>query len=453
MTTFGGRLKHALWNVFSNNDTDTFQAVRDRYQPWYGASHSSSSANFRFRPGGEKTIVSSIYTRLSIDFAEIAIRHVRLDDQKRYLDDMDSGLNYCLTEEANIDQGPRAFRQDIALSLFDCGYIAIVPVDTTEDPDVTGGWDVNNMRVGEIVEWFPQHVKVNVWRELSGKREQVIVPKKLAAVVANPLYSVMNQPNSILQRLIRKLNLLDAVDEESASGKLNVIVQLPYVVKSESRRQQANQRLTDLQDQMKDNKYGVGYVDGTEKIIQLNRPSENNLMTQIQYLTDLLYTTLGLTPEVMNGTADEATMINYYHRTTKPLLDAVTEAMHKTFLTKTARSQGQAIRYYRDPFSLMPISQIAEIADKFSRNEILTSNEIRQALGTKPSDDPKADQLINSNMPVGDTGVPPDPNAPPSDPNAPDTSAGSGDVNSALDQIEKALDDTFTGLGVDANAS
>lgn len=450
MASLGNRLMHA-WNAFANKDKNEFAATKNQYQPYYGASYPRSSGLGRFRPGGEKTIISSIYTRLSIDFSEIMIRHVRLDDENRYLDDMTSNLNNCLTVEANIDQAARAFRQDIALTLFDRGTLAIVPVETTEDPEITGGWDVNNMRVGDVIEFFPRHVKVNVWREETGKREQIIVPKRLAAVVDNPLYSVMNEPNSTLQRLIRKLNLLDVVDEESASGKLNVLVQLPYVVKTESRRQQAHQRLTDLEDQMKNNRFGIGYVDGTEKVIQLNRPSENNLMTQVEYLIQLLYSELGLTAEVMNGTADEATMINYYHRTTKPLLDAVVEAMHRTFLTKTARSQGQAIRYYRDPFSLMPISQIAEVADKFSRNEILSSNEIRQAIGVKPSKDPKADQLVNSNMPIGDTGVPPnsDPNAPP----APADQSGGSDVNSAFDQIDSALDDTFKGLGVDANAS
>lgn len=443
MASLGSRLIHAF-NVFMNNDKNEFAAVRDQFQPYYGVSYAGSSGQFRFRPGGEKTIISSIYTRLSIDFSELSIRHVRLDDQGRYQEDMDSSLNNCLTVEANIDQPARALRQDMALTLFDRGTIAIVPVDTTEDPNLTGGWDVNTLRVGEIVEWFPRHVRVNVWREETGKRQQIIVPKNFAAVVDNPLYSVMNQPNSILQRLIRKLNILDAVDEESASGKMNVIVQLPYLVRTESKRQQAQQRLDDLQDQMKNNQYGVAYIDGSERVTQLNRPSENNLLVQIQYLTDLLYTTLGLTPEVMNGTADEAAMINYYIRTIKPLLDAVTEAMHRTFLTKTARSQGQAIRYYRDPFSLMPLSQVAEVADKFSRNEILSSNEIRQGMGFKPSKDPKADQLVNSNMPVGDTGTPADPNVP---------ASGTPDVNSAFDQIDKALDDTFSGLGVDQNAS
>jgi hypothetical protein len=440
----GSRLAHAF-NVFMNSDRNEFAAERQQFRPFYGPSTSGpSSQQYRFRPGGEKTIISSIYTRLSIDFSDVVIRHVRRDDDGRYLEDMPSALNRCLTVEANIDQPARALRQDIALTMFDRGTVAIVPVDTTEDPNVTGGWDVNSLRVGEILEWFPQHVKVNVWRDATGKREQIIVPKKFVAVVDNPLYSVMNQPNSILQRLVRKMNLLDTVDEESASGKLNIIVQLPFQVKSESRRRQASQRLEDLESQMTNNKYGVGYIDGTEKVIQLNRPSENNLMAQVEYLTDLLYITLGLTPEVMNGTADEATMINYYHRTIKPLLDAVSEAMHRTFLTRTAQTQGQAIQYFRNPFTLMPLSDIAEIANAFARNEILTSNEIRQLVGFKPSDDPRADQLNNSNMPGGPGGGPPDPTV---DTGADGPPSGAPDVNGAFDQIDKALDDTFQGLG------
>jgi len=444
MASLGKRLIHAF-NAFAGNDRDTQLAKSNAFEPYHGVSYGGNSAMFRFRPGGEKTIISSIYTRLSIDFSDVAIRHVRLDDQGRYLEDMDSQLNNCLTVEANIDQAARAFRQDIALTLFDRGTIAICPVITTEDPRDTAGWDVKTMRVGEIIEWFPEHVKINLWRQETGRREQIIVRKDFAAVVDNPLYSVMNQPNSILQRLIRKLNLLDAVDEESASGKMNVIIQLPYQVKTETKRTQARQRLTDLQDQMQNNAYGVAYIDGTERVIQLNRPSENNLMTQVQYLTDQLYTTLGITPEVMNGTADEAAMINYYRRSIKPVLDAVAEAMQRTFLTKTARSQGQAIRYFREAFALVPFADLAQGFDILARNEIASSNELRSILGWRPDDNPKSDQLVNSNMPVSDTGLNVD--------GTPTQDSGSPDVNGAFDQIDKALDDTFAGLGVDQNAS
>lgn len=313
---------------------------------------------------------------------------------------MSSSLNDCLTVEANLDQGAQAFRQDIALSLFDKGVVAIVPVDTTIDPSVSGSFDIKTMRVGEIVAWHPKHVRVNVYNEDKGYREQITLEKKFVAIVENPFYSVMNEPNSTLQRLIAKLNLLDAVDEQSSSGKLDLIIQLPYVIKSEARRQQAEQRRKDIEFQLKGSQYGIAYTDGTEKVTQLNRPAENNLLEAIKYLTDMLYTQLGLTPEVMSGTADEATMLNYKSRTLKPILDAIVESMRRTFLTKTGRSQGQSIMYFDDPFKLVPISQLAEIADKFTRNEIASSNEIRTVVGWKPSKDPKADKLQNSNMPT-----------------------------------------------------
>ena len=390
----GSKLKHA-WNAFSSNEEDEFT------QSW-GTAISYGTARpdrLRLNISNERSIVSAIYTRLAIDFASISIRHVKLDENDRYLSEIKSGLNNCLRLEANIDQGARALRQDIAMSLFDQGVIALVPVDTTMNPNVTGGYDIQTMRVGTIVRWMPRHVRVSLYNDNSGKREEVTLEKKYVAIIENPLYLVMNEPNSTLQRLIRKLSLLDAVDEQVSSGKLDLIIQLPYVIKSDARRKQAEQRREDIEFQLKGSKYGIAYTDGTEKITQLNRPAENNLMAQIEYLVEMLYSQLGLTPEVMNGTADEKTMLNYNNRTIEPLLDAVTEAMKRTFLTKTARTQGQSIDYFRDPFKLVPIANIAEIADKFTRNEIMSSNEIRAAIGYKPSTDAKADQLVNSNMP------------------------------------------------------
>lgn len=386
-------LMHA-WNAF--NDEQIIYGVQS-YAGGY--SYGGRQDRTRLTYTHERSILSSILTRLGIDVAAIDIRHVRLDKFKRYLEDMDSSLNNCLTVEANIDQAATQFRQDIAMTLFDKGVAAIVPVDTTFSPLATGGFDIQSMRVGEIVAWFPENIRVSVYNEKRGLREEITLPKKMCAVVENPLYAVMNEPNSTLQRLIRKLNMLDAVDEQSSSGKLDMIIQLPYVIKSEARRQQAEQRRKDIEFQLKGSQYGIAYTDGTEKITQLNRPAENNLLAQIQYLTDMLYSQLGLTPEVMNGTADEKAMLNYQNRTIKPVLRAITEAMARTFLTKTARSQKQSIMFFRDPFSLVPMEEIAEIADKFARNEILTSNEIRQGMGFAPSKDPKADKLQNSNMP------------------------------------------------------
>jgi hypothetical protein len=319
---------------------------------------------------------------------------------------VNSGLNDCLTVEANLDQAATAFRQDMAMSLFDKGVIAIVPVDTTINPRYTGGYDIKSLRVGEVVGWFPEHVRVKLWNQKEGRHDELVLPKRIVAIVENPLYAVMNEPNSILQRLIRKLQLLDQVDEVSASGKLDLIVQLPYVIKTEDRRQQAEQRRVDIEQQLARGKYGIAYTDGAEKITQLNRPAENNMLKQIEYLTDQLYSQLGLSKAIFDGTADEATMLNYYNRTVEPVLRAICEALNRTFVTKTARSQGQAIDFARDPFKLVPISQLADIADKFTRNEILSANEVRAIIGFMPSDDPKADKLINSNMPVdkrGDT--------------------------------------------------
>ena len=400
MASFSKTMKHA-YNAFTSTSDSGQSAPATEFFSSGGGSYGGARPD-RTRTissYGERSIINAIYTRLSIDVASVQIRHVRLDEQDRYLAEMPSGLNECLRVEANIDQGSRDFRQDIASTLCAKGYLAIVPIDTSLNPAVSSSYDIQTMRVGEVVSWYPKHVRVSVYNDIRGIREEVVLEKKFVAIVTNPLYSIMNEPNSTLQRLIRKLNLLDSVDEASASGKLDMIIQLPYVIKSEARRQQAEQRRTDLEDQLRNGKYGIAYADGTEKITQLNRPVENNLMAQITYLTAQLYGQLGLTEEIMNGTADEKTMLNYWNRTIEPIVAATTESMHRTFLTKTARSQKQAVRFFRDPFRLVPVEQIAEIADKFARNEIMTSNEIRQVIGFIPAQDPKADQLVNSNMP------------------------------------------------------
>lgn len=402
MAKFSDRIKHA-WNAFLD------QTLEDRLQ-YHNSAGAVSTGYFQDRPrlffASERTIVASIYTRLSMDVAAVAVRHVRMDENDRYLEDINDGLNQCLTVEANMDQGARHFLQNIAMSMFGQGCVAIVPVDTTLNPNVSGSYDIKSMRVGEIVGWLPSHVRVRVYNEKTMEKEEITLEKKFVAIVENPLYSVMNEPNSTLQRLVRKLNLLDSVDERSNSGKLDLIIQLPYVIKSEARRTQAEQRRKDIEYQLKDAKYGIAYTDGTEKVIQLNRPAENNLLEQIKQLKEQLYAELGLTPEVMSGTADEKAMINYYNRTIEPLLAAITQAMKRTFLTKTARAQGQSIMYFRDPFKLITMEHLAEIADKFTRNEILSANEIRQAIGFKPSTDPKADELRNSNMPAPSEPIP-----------------------------------------------
>jgi putative sterol carrier protein len=393
MSRFGTTLRHA-WNVFTNQD------VRDKSRPYAEPRYGSRPDRIRLRISNERSIISSIYTRLSIDVASVDMRHVRLDEQKRYVEDINSGLNECLTVQANIDQAARAFRQDIAMTLFDRGVAVLVPVDTTINPEQTGGFDILTLRVGDVVMWYPQHVRVSVYNEAIAQREEITLQKSAVAIVENPLYAVMNESNSTLQRLLHKLNLLDAIDEASASGKLDIIIQLPYVIKSEARRQQAEQRRADIEFQLKGSQYGIAYTDGTEKITQLNRPAENNLMAQVEYLTEMLYGQLGLTNEVMNGTADEKAMLNYWNRTIEPILTAMVESMRRSFLTKTARTQKQDVRFFRDPFRLVPIENIAEIADKFTRNEIMSSNEIRQVVGLSPHSDPKADKLINSNMPA-----------------------------------------------------
>lgn len=405
----------------------------------YSSSYSSRPDRIRPRISNERSIITSIYTRLAVDIASVEIKHVRLDDQDRYLEDIDSYFNECLTVEANIDQAATAFRQDMAMSLCDNGVIAIVPVDTTVDSRYSDSYDIKTMRVGEIVQWFPQHVKVSVYNERTGKREDLTLHKRQVAIVENPLYAIMNEPNSTLQRLIHKLNLLDSVDEAAASGKLDLIIQLPYVIKSDARRQQAEQRRKDIEFQLKEGKYGIAYTDGTEKITQLNRPAENNLMAQIEYLQKMLYGQLGLTEEIMNGTADEKTILNYWNRTIKPINKALVEGMRRTFLSKTARTQKQSVVYFLDSFQLVPIEKIAEIADVFTRNEIASSNEIRQIVGWKPSRDPKADQLVNSNMPQG---VPGEPAA------APAEDAETDESDDGLDEIDQMLSEIESLVGV-----
>ena len=401
------RLKHA-WNVFMNvRPVEPFQAL---------GSYGTRPDRLRPRYVNEKTIYQSILARIALDFSAVEIKHVRVDDQGRYESDIDSGLNSCLDLEANLDQAGREFRIDIALSLFEEGFIAIVPTDVTVDPFITGSWDVLTMRVGRITQWYPKQVRVSVYNENTGLREEVLVDKRYVAIVTNPLYSVMNEPNSTLQRLIKTLGQLDAVGEQSASGKLDLIIQLPYTVKSEARREQARQRAKDMEFQLKGSQYGIAYTDGTEKVVQLNRPAENNLMKTVEWLTDLLYSQLGITTAVMNGTAPPAEMQNYYNRTLEPILTAVAQAMRRSFLTKTARTQGQSIMFFYDPFKVIPIDQIADIVDKLTRNEVLSSNEFRQIFGRRPSKDPKADQLRNSNMPQSELGQNNPPALPPKPP-------------------------------------
>lgn len=389
--SFGSKLKHA-WNAFLNRDPTVI--YRDLGNGGYGIRPDRP----RLSRGNERSIVNSVYNRISLDVAAISIQHCRLDENGRFIESINSGLNKCFNLEANVDQTGRSFIQDIVISMFDEGCVAIVPVDTTIDPKVSGSYDILTMRTGKILEWYPNHVKVRVYNERSGNKEDIMVPKSTTGIIENPFYSVINEPNSTLKRLIRKLNLLDAIDEQSGSGKLDLIIQLPYVIKSDARRQQAEQRRKDIEDQLSGSKFGVAYTDGTERITQLNRPLENNLMKQIEYLTSMLYSQLGITQSVLDGTADEKTMLNYHTRCIEPIISAIVDEMKRKFLTKTARSQLQSISFFRDPFKLVPVNDLAEIADKFTRNEIMTSNEIRQVIGMKPSNDPKADQLVNSNI-------------------------------------------------------
>lgn len=395
------RLQHA-WNAFRNRDP-----TRVGYRP-YGPAYSYRPDRVHFTRGNERSIVTAVLNRIAMDAASVDLRHVKLDENGRYKEDVDSNLNNCLTLEANIDQSARAFRQDIYMSMLDEGCVAIVPTDLDDEPDGSriGSLDVYTMRTGQVVEWFPKDVKIRVYNEETGQRQEIVLPKTMVPVPENPLYAVMNEPSSTLQRLIRKLNLLDAVDEQSSSGKLDLIIQLPYVIKSPMRKKQAEERRKDIEEQLSGGKYGIAYTDGTERITQLNRPVENNLMKQIEYLTSMLYSQLGLTQSIMDGTADEKTMLNYYNRTIEPLLTAVVEELRRKFLGKTARTQKHTIMFFRDPFKLVPVTELAEIADKFTRNEIMTSNEIRQIAGMRPSSDPKADELRNSNLNQESTDVP-----------------------------------------------
>ena len=384
------RLQHA-WNAFLDNDR------RRPYQDMGYFSYNKPD-RVRFTRGNERSIVTSVYNRLALDVAAIAIKHVRLDENGRYTEEINSGLQNCLNVEANIDQTGRAFLQDVVMSMLDEGCVAIVPVDTTINPMLSGSYEINTMRTAKILEWYPAHVRVRLYNDRKGIHEELILPKANVAIIENPLYAVINEPNSTMQRLIRKLNLLDVVDEQTSSGKLDLIIQLPYVIKSDARRKQAEERRKDIEMQLSGSKYGIAYTDGTERITQLNRPAENNLMNQVQYLTDMLYSQLGLTQSILDGSADDKTMLNYYNRTIEPILAAIVDEIKRKFLTKTARAQKQTVMYFRDPFKLVPVNDIAEIADKFTRNEIMTSNEIRQIVGMKPSNDPEADELRNKNL-------------------------------------------------------
>ena len=384
------RLQHA-WNAFMNRDpTYNYQDL--------GNSYFIRPDRPRFTRGNERSIVTSVYNRIALDVSAISIQHVRLDDNDRFKEQMNSGLNSCLTLSANTDQTGRAFIQDAVMSMLGEGCVAIVPIDTTTNPNISDSYDILTMRTAKILDWYPNHVRIRVYNERTGRQEETIVPKKMVAIVENPLYAVINEPNSTMQRLVRKLGLLDVTDEQTASGKLDLIIQLPYIIKTEARRQQAEERRKSIEMQLAGSKYGIAYTDGTERITQLNRSLENNLMKQIEYLTSMLYSQLGITQSILDGTADEKTMLNYYSRTIEPIVSAIVDEMKRKFLTKTARSQHQSIAFFRDPFKLVPVNDIAEIADKFTRNEIMTSNELRQIVGMKPSDDPKADKLINSNL-------------------------------------------------------
>lgn len=387
--SFGSRLKHA-WNAFTGNIQMNYRDL--------GMGYSYRADRPRMSRGNERSIVTSVYNRIALDVAALNVQHVRLDENGRFLSVIDDGLNNCLTLEANIDQTARSFIQDVVVSMFDEGSVAIVPVDTTTDPNVSGSYDIQSIRVGQILDWYPQHIRARVYNEQTGRKEDIVVPKSTVAIIENPLYAVINEPNSTMQRLIRKLNLLDVIDEQSGSGKLDLIIQLPYVIKTEARRQQAENRRKDIESQLSGSKYGIAYTDGTEHITQLNRSVNNNLMSQIEYLTSMLYSQLGITQSILDGTADEKTMLNYNNRTIEPIISAIVDEMKRKFLTKTARSQHQSISFFRDPFKLVPVNDIAEIADKFTRNEIMTSNEIRQVVGMKPSDDPRADELRNKNL-------------------------------------------------------
>jgi hypothetical protein len=431
----GSRLKHA-WNAFLNRDpTDNFKNL--------GMGYSYRPDRPRLTRGNERSIVTSVYNRVALDAAAINIKHVRLDDNDRFMEVIESGLNTCLSVEANQDQTGRAFVQDVVMSMLDEGSVAIVPVDTDFDPNVTGSYDIYSMRTGKVLEWYPKDVKIRVYNERLGSKEDITVSKMTIAIVENPLYAVMNEPNSTMQRLVKKLNLLDAVDEQSSAGKLDLIIQLPYVIKSEARREQAEKRRSDIEQQLAGSKYGIAYTDGTERITQLNRAVENNLMAQVEYLTNLLYSQLGITQTILDGTADDKTMLNYYNRTIEPIVSAVIDEMKRKFLTKTARSQNQSILFFRDPFKLVPVNDISEIADKFTRNEIMTSNEIRQIIGMKPSVDPNADALRNKN--IADNQMDPGQNAEMQESGIDVEAEQEAIFNQLLDELELSIDDILGG--------
>ena len=387
----GSRLKHA-WNAFVNNRDPTYS-----YQN-IGTSYAYRPDRPRMSRGNERSIVTSVYNRIAMDVAAIKVMHAVLDDNDRFIEVKDSKLNDCLTVEANLDQTARSFIQDIVVTMFDKGVVAIVPTETTFNPKVSDAYDIKAMRTAEVLDWYPNHVKVRIYNDIKGQKEEYVLPKKMVGIIENPLYAVINEPNSTMQRLIRKLVLLDSIDEQSGAGKLDMIIQLPYTIKSEARRQQAETRKKDIEMQLTDSKYGIAYIDSTERITQLNRPVENNLMKQIEYLTSMLYSQLGINQNILDGTADEKTMLNYNNRTIEPIISAIVDEMNRKFLSKTARAKKQRVMFFRDPFRLVPVNDIAEIADKFTRNEILTSNEIRQIVGLKPSDDPDADVLRNKNL-------------------------------------------------------
>ena len=431
------RLQHA-WNAFFNRDPTSNYRTNE-------ISYSYRPDRPRLSRGNERSIVTAIYNRIALDVASIDIKHCKLDENGRYVKDMKSGLNECLTVEANMDQTARAFIQDIVISMLDEGVVAVVPVDTTFNPKNTGSYDITSMRTGKILEWSATTVKVKVYNDRTGQKEDVVLPKSMVGIIENPLYSVINEPNSTMQRLIRKLNLLDSIDEQSGAGKLDLIIQLPYIIKTDARRQQAEQRRKEIEMQLAGSKYGIAYTDGTERVTQLNRPVENNLMKQIEYLTSMLYSQLGFHQTILDGTADEKTMLNYTNRTIEPIASAIVDELKRKFLTKTARTQGQSIEFFRNPFRLVPINNIAEIADKFTRNEILTSNEIRQIIGMKPSDEPKADQLVNSNIaqPVDQMAYPED-----------DVDPYAEDVDqSVMDDVEEGVDNMPNDVSWDTKVS
>ena len=447
MPTFGERIAHA-WNAFTSRDPTS----RYYYREDFGMAYSSRPDKHRLTRGNERSIVNAVYNRIAIDAASIKMVHAKLDENDHYVETIKSGLNYCLNTEANIDQTGRAFMQDVVMSMMDEGCVAIVPVDATIDPKKSASFEVKTLRTAKIIQWFPRHVRVRIYNDRVGRYEEIVVPKSTTAIIENPLYSVMNEPNSTLNRLIRKLNLLDAVDEQSSSGKLDLIIQLPYVVKTDSRRAQAEQRRKDIEMQLSSSKYGIAYTDGTEKITQLNRAVENNLLKQVEYLTSMLYSQLGMTEDILKGTADEKAMLNYQTRTIEPILSAIADELERKFISKTARTQLQAVMFFRDPFRLVPVNDMAEIVDKFTRNEILSSNEVRAILGYKPSDDPRADELRNKNlndpnagmMPMDEMGEP----YPEEQMNPLDTPMSDVNEESVTTEAKNPMDMTLSEIGI-----